>query len=178
MREREELPERIGALFRYGRIASVDLGAGRMTVSIGDIETQPVRWFTGGSGSVRVWTRPKQGEQVMLICPDGDIAGAIALRGIDCTAFPPVGDPNRDLVEFADGATLSYDDDAHALAIDLPTGATVSIKASGGVTIDSDVHITGKVTVDDDVLAGTVSLKHHRHLQVASGQAVSGEPKP
>jgi phage baseplate assembly protein V len=177
MRDNHDIPDRIGNMLRYGRIASVDLSAGRITVAVGEIETQPIRWATGGSGGTRVWSRPKIGEQVVLLCPDGDITGAFAMRGLDCDAFPPLGDPDRELVEFEDGATIGYDPDAHALAVVLPAGAIVSIVAPGGVTIDTDVRITGDLIVDKDVKAAGVSLRHHQHLQVQPGQGVSGEPK-
>ena len=174
----DDLAGRVGELLRYGRVESVDLASGRMTVAIGDITTQPVRWFTGGSGGTKVWSRAKVGEQVVLICPEGDIAGAIALRGVDCTAFPAVGDTDRELVRFEDGAALSYDPAAHDLEVVLPAGATVKIVAPGGVRVESDVRITGDLTVDGDVKAGTVSLRQHVHQDVATGTALSGVPRP
>ena len=174
----DDLPDRLGDLARYGSIASVDLAAGRVTVAIGDVETQPIRWATGGSGGTRIWTRPKVGEQVMVLSPEGDIAGAIALRGLDCDAFPPIGDPDRELVQFEDGAVLAYNPDTHMLEAVLPAGATVAITAPGGVTLQADVRISGDLTVDGDVKAGTVSLRHHAHQKVQAGTALSGEPLP
>ncbi len=179
----DDLPAGLGEL-TYGRIASVDLAAKRVTVALGEIETQPVRFFTGGSGGTRLSFRPKVGEQVMLLAPGGDIAGAVALRGLDCTAFPPIGDDARELVEFEDGAVIAYDPAAHKLEAVLPAGATVSIIAPGGVTLDADVRITGDLRVDrgitagDDVKAGSVSLRDHRHLAVQPGGGVSGKPQP
>lgn len=178
----DDLPAGLGEL-TYGRIASVDLVKGRVTIAIGDVETQPVRWFTGGSSGTRTWSRPKVGEQVMLIAPSGDIAGAVALRGLDCNAFPPIGDAARELIQFEDGAIVAYDPAAHKLEVVLPAGATVSIVAPGGVTLDCDVRITGdllvegKADVADDVKAGTVSLQHHKHLGVQPGQGTSLEPQ-
>lgn len=179
----DQLPANLGEL-TYGRIASVDLSAGRVTVAMGDVETQPIRWFTGGSGGTRVWSRPKVGEQVMVIAPGGDIAGAVTLRGLDCNAFPLIGDDARELIAFEDGAILAYDPDAHKLEVVLPAGATVSIVAPGGVTLDCDVRITGDLLVDgkadvsDDVKAGTVSLQHHKHPGVQPGSGTSLEPQP
>lgn len=177
----DDLPAGLGEL-TYGRIASVDLAAGRIVVDLGDVRTQPVRWFTGGSGGTRTWSRPDVGEQVMLLAPGGDIAGAVALRGLDCNAFPPIGDTARELLRFADGAVLAYDPAAHKLEAVLPAGATVSIIAPGGVTLDCDVRITGDLSVDGDVQAGgdvkadTVSLKTHKHLGVQPGGGLSGVP--
>ena len=172
----DDHPAGLGEL-TYGRIASVDLAAGRLTVALGEMETHAVRWFTGGSGDTRVWSRPRVGEQVLLLAPGGDIAGAVALRGLDCDAFPPIGDDARELIRFADGAVIAYDPDAHKLEAVLPAGATVSIVAPGGVTIDADVRITGDLIVDKDVVAGTVSLRDHLHQGVQAGGSVSGKPQ-
>ncbi len=178
----DDLPAGIGDL-TYGRIASVDLKAGRIIVDLGDVQTQPVRWFTGGSGKTRVWSRPQIGEQVILLAPGGDIAGAVALRGLDCDAFPPIADEAREIVDFGDGAILSYDPNAHILAVVLPAGATVSIVAPGGITLDCDVRVTGDMVVDGkveaggDVKSGAVSLLKHKHLGVQPGGGVSQGPQ-
>lgn len=178
----DDLPAGLGEL-TYGRIASVDLKAGRIVVDAGDVQTQPIRFFTGGSGGTRTWSRPKQGEQVMLIAPGGDIAGAVALRGLDCDAFPPIGDETSDLIEFEDGAVLSYDPAAHKLSANLPAGATVSIVAPGGITFDADVTITRNLRVDGaieatgDIKAGSVSLKQHKHVGVQPGSGLTQGPQ-
>lgn len=182
MRE-DDLPGRVGELIRHGSIASVDLSAGLITVALGDIETQPLRFFTGGAGGTRVWSRPKVGEQVTLFAPDGDLAGAIAMRGNTCDAFPPIGDADRELVQFEDGAVIAYDPAAHKLEAVLPGGASVSIIAPGGVRIESDVrivgdlHVEGTVTADTDVLGAGKSLKGHKHTGVQPGGGVSGAPE-
>lgn len=175
MRE-DDLPGLVGELIRYGRIASVDLPAGRITVEVGEVETAPSRWFTGGAGGTKVWSRPKVGEQVALLCPDGDIEGAIALRGVHCDAFPHIGDEDREVVQFEDGATLAYDPAAHALEIVLPGGATAKVVAPGGVTIEADVRIKGDLDVEGDVKAGEISLSHHTHSGVQAGGAQTGAP--
>ncbi|TGV31253.1 phage baseplate assembly protein V, partial [Mesorhizobium sp. M8A.F.Ca.ET.142.01.1.1] len=117
-------------------------------------------------GNVRVWCPPSIGEQVQLLCVDGDLANAVAVPGMFSDAFPaPSSNPNLLLIQFTDGATLGYDSDAHALAANLPTGGTVSIVADGGVsiagpvTIQGDVTVTGKAEVSEDVIGGGVSLK-------------------
>lgn len=56
-----------------------------------------------------------------------------------------------------------------------------SIEITGNVTIDKDVtingklHVKGQITSDDDVLAGSISLKSHTHT---SGQAGSPTSSP
>lgn len=66
------------------------------------------------------------------------------------------------------------------VAGDLPvTGALKlagSIEALSGSTYAGDIHTTGTITSDVDVLAGGISGKHHRHTQ--SGGGNTGEPIP
>ncbi|MES2339586.1 MAG: phage baseplate assembly protein V [Pseudomonadota bacterium] len=183
MRDDDDIPGQLGELIRHGRIASVDLAAGRITVALGDLESGPIRFFTGGAGGTRVWSRPKIGEQVTLFAPEGDIAGAIAMRGMTCDAFPHLGDPDRELVQFEDGAVLAYNPTTHALEAVLPGGATVSIIAPGGVTIQADVKIVGDVevqgrlTATGDVKAGSISLQGHKHPGVQAGPAKTAKPE-
>jgi phage baseplate assembly protein V len=184
----DDLPAGLGEL-TYGRVASVDLKTGRMIVDIGEIQTQPIRWFTGGSGGTRTWSRPKVGEQVILLAPEGDVAGAVALRGLDCAAFPPIGDEAREIIQFEDGARISYDPESHTLEAVLPADGKALIEAPGGIRLVGPVKIEGKVEVEgdmdlkgtmtatDDVVANGKSLKNHRHTNVQAGAAISGPPQ-
>ncbi|WP_312488133.1 phage baseplate assembly protein V [Sphingomonas sp.] len=172
----------IGQMAGFGKIETVDLEAGLVTIRQGDVLTAPIRWIMGGGGNTKVWNRPKIGEQVLLIAPEGDIAGAIALRGVHSTAFPPIGDPDREVIQFEDGAIVAYHPDTHALALTLPAGGTITIDAQGGltikgpVTIEGPLDIKGTVTASDDVVAAGKSLKSHLHDKVQPGSGVSGKP--
>ena len=183
MRDDDDLPGQLGKLMRYGTVASVDHAAARVTVRMGDITTQPIRWLHGPHGETRLWSPPSVGEQVIVLAPEGDPEGAIALRGVSFQSFPPVGDSARELIRFKDGAVLAYDPDSHELEAVLPDGATVSIVAPGGVTIDADVRVTGDLQVDGrihadgDIVADAISLKSHRHGGVQGGAAKTGAPE-
>jgi hypothetical protein len=78
----DDLPGRLGEMIRYGRVTAVDLAAARVMVELGDLSTTPIRWITPAAGDTRIWSPPTIGEQVIVMAPDGDIAGAIAVRGI------------------------------------------------------------------------------------------------
>lgn len=185
----EDIPADWSTLVRLGTIATVDLAAARCTVRYGDPDdddddgeaggaaTPPIRWLAMRAGATRVWSPPTVGEQVLLLTPDGQIEAAVALTGIVQDAFPPAGSDETEVLEFADGARLSYDPLAHALAVTLPAGATAAIEAPGGVTIRGDVTIEGTVTVSEDVTAGGISLKNHTHGGVQAGGANTGAPQ-
>ncbi|QQN73161.1 phage baseplate assembly protein V [Croceicoccus sp. YJ47] len=173
----DEEPIDTAALLRVGTIAAVDVGTGLVEVAIGDIRTAPIPFSTGRQGKTRIWSPPSIGEQVLLLCPGGDIAQGIALGAIAQNAFPLAGATLRELIAFDDGAQLSYDPQAHILAFELPAGAAFRIVAKGGVAIDGDVEIAGKLTATGDVVADTISLTDHRHKDVQAGAALSGKPQ-
>lgn len=177
MRTPEDTPTDADQLIRFGTIASVDLGAARCVVELDDDAlTGPIRWIEMRMGKTRTWSPPSVGEQVVLLCPAGEIGAAVALRGLVSNAFVALGDSLTEIIEFLDGCALSYDPEAHALAFVLPGGATFRVVASGGTTLDGPLHCTGDISSDGDVKAGAISLTNHKHSGVAAGAAVSGVP--
>lgn len=177
------------SLIRLGVISSVDLGAARCTVRCGDpdgeeMETPPIRWIMPRCGDTRVWSPPTVDEQVVLLCPDGEIGAAVALTGIIRNSFPPLGSTLEERIDFADGAQLRYNPEAHHLEALLPDGATATITAPGGltinaeagVTINGDVRLNGTLTASEDVVAAGISLKSHKHGGVQPGGGQTSTP--
>lgn len=176
-------------IIRFGTIETVDLGGARCTVRAGDIVSGPVRWLEVRAGATRTWSPPSVGEQVLLLCPEGELAAGVALRGVASDANPPPGSTSAELIRFADGTVLAYDPEAHTLAATLCAGGTVAIVADGGVTITGPVSITGNLSIDGDtactgtiaaetdVVAAGISGKSHIHGQVKAGSDVSGKPQ-
>ena len=177
MRTPEDTETDADGLIRLGKVASVDLAAARCTVSFDDeAESPPLRWIEGAAGATRTWSPPSVGEQVVLLCPAGEIAAAVVLRGLFSTAHPAPGNTARRLIEFADGAVIAYDPESHELEAILPGGATLALVADGGIAITGDIILTGKLTASDDVIAAGKSLKGHVHSGVQAGASNTGAP--
>lgn len=187
----DEEPVDPRVILREGTILAIDLAAGTVEVETGEVRTAPIRFSTGRAGDTRIWSPPSVGEQVLLICPEGDLERAICIGAIPQESFPPAGDSLTELIVFADGAQLSYDPEAHHLELALPDNATLAIRSTGGmsidvgsaelaisgsVTIDGDLEITGAIRAEGDVTGAGVSLENHLHTEVASGQSLSGPP--
>lgn len=187
-----------GNAIRFGTIAEVDAGAARCRVQSGDVLSDWVPWFVPRAGETIEWSAPSVGEQCMLLSPEGDTTGAVALRGIYSSQFPaPSGEASSHLVRYPDGAEVEYDSGAHALYARLPDGGTAEITADGGVTINADggttingpltvngntqingdAGINGTATADVDAVGGGVSLKSHIHTGVTTGGGTSGPPQ-
>lgn len=189
-RPEEDVPPDLSALLRIGRVASVDLAARTCTVMLGDpddeegeVESPPIDWATTRNGAIRVWLPVSEGEQVLVFCPDGELAAATVLMSLPSDDNPAAGDSARAVLDFADGAVFAYDPEAQHADVVLPAGATLTINADGGITItgpvtfNDDVQVNGTLTASEDVLGGGKSLKHHRHTGVQAGGGVSGEPQ-
>jgi len=165
----EDIPADLSTLIRLGTIVSVTFDPPRCVVRYGDpdtdedCETPPIRWVAGRAGKTRNWSPASEDEEVVLLCPDGQIGNAIAILGLNNDNAPPPGNTLAEVVEYQDGARIGYDPVGHALTAILPAGATAAIDAPGGLTIRGDVTIEGKLTASDDVIGGGKSLKGHSH---------------
>ncbi len=182
-------PQQINNLLREGVVTEVDQTRARCRVRTGEVHTDFIPWLASAAGALITWAPPSVGEQLLVLCGDGDIANAVALRGIYSEAFQaPSDSADVTLLRFADGAVITYDSAAHALVAVLPAGGTVAITADGGVsingpvtingetTITGNVSVTGTAKVSDDVIGGGISLKNHATTGVQPGSGKSGPP--
>ncbi len=173
----------IGNLMRLGTIESLDLAQATGRVRVGDLLTDDLPLVAPRAGAVRIWSPPSVGEQVLLLCPEGDVQAGVILGGIFCDAHPAPASDTRFLIDFDDGTRITYDRQAHRLTVALGGNGTAEITAPGGLTLNADVQLngklnaTGKITSDDDVVGGGKSLKSHKHLQVQPGSGISGVPQ-
>jgi phage baseplate assembly protein V len=190
MDARQNLAQTTSDILRFGRVDTVDAEAGTCTVETGDLTTPSLPWVSWRAGDVRSWSAPSEGEQCLLICPEGDTESGVVLLGLYCAAHPqPEQDPKVHSLTFSDGARLAYNVASHALTATLPRGGTVSLVADGGIKITGDVEITGNIrasgnvaadgdiSAKGDVSAAGVSLKNHPHTGVKSGTDLSGKPQ-
>lgn len=171
-------------LIRLGKVVELDEKNARIRVETAGQETGWVPWATGRAGATNHWSAPREGEQVMLLSPYGDMAQAVALLGVYSDAHPaPADSKDVERTVYPDGSTVSYDSEKHELRVTagsakvFVTCTDATVKASGKVELDTpEVHVTGDVKVDGDVVAGSVSLRQHEHTGVMSGPDLTGPP--
>lgn len=181
------LERSISNLIRLGVIAEVNGPMCR--VASGELLTTLVPWISPTAGDHIGWIPASVGEQVVLLCPEGDLANAIALRGLYSEQYPsPENSPAHCVRLFPDGARVAYNSDSHALTATLPEGGTVALTADGGLTINGPltingdtsinggVSIIGKAEATEDMVGGGISLKQHMHGAVQPGSGNSGPP--
>lgn len=181
----DDIPAALGDSFRKGTIQSVD--GNRAVVKCGEIVSPLLPWFTL-AGGFSLFVAPTVGQQVGVLCPEGDIEGGVILNGLYSDAFPAPGSGLKIVLKMPDGTTLRYNADTHTLTMALTAGGKVVATADGGFTFTGksnfvgDMDVTGKVNVSDtvtattDVVGGGKSLKGHKHTGVTTGSGQTGAP--
>lgn len=153
-----EILRRLENLIRFGHVYAVN--GNRVRVASGGIETNWIRWITLAAGEDRDWHAPSVEEQVVLLCPGGDPANAVALRGLYSDANPaPSSNPVERLFRFRDGTTISYNTDTHRLLADVMGDAGISTTGDLAALVAgrADIEVTGALVATAASLEATAS---------------------
>src|ERR1700749_1277017 len=109
---------RLHNLIRVGTIAAVDHARAQCRVKTGELLTDWLCWVSLAAGAVRTWQPPSLGEQVLLLCPGGELSAGVALCGLYSASYPaPSNEANHYLTQYADGTVIAYDAAHHYLSI-------------------------------------------------------------
>lgn len=182
----------LGNLAREGVVESVDLDAGKVVVSFGEEQTPPIDWLMN-VGDTTIWIAPTVGQQVTVICPEGDIERAFMVGGLASSEMAPLFLGVSVGIRFKDGATITYDPETKRLELMLTGEAALTapegVKLIANVAVEGDMTVTGSIkaegdiasaqtiTAETDVVGAGKSLKGHKHLGVQAGSGVSGAPQ-
>ncbi|WP_137681167.1 phage baseplate assembly protein V [Aurantiacibacter suaedae] len=174
--EESDIHGRIGDLIRLGTINSVDLAAATAVFRAGDLTSPPLPWLEW-AGAFRSWSPPSAGEQVLLLCPEADIAAGVIVRGLYSSAAPAPASDASHQIHGAAGLVITLTEDG--LTITAPGDVTIegNVAITGHVSIEGDASVTGTMTAETDVVGASVSLKDHKHGGVAAGSALTGKPQ-
>ena len=156
-----DLERRMSGLIRKGSISSVDPATGEATMTLGPDHEGPPSPYAQHGGPVKIHMPPGAGQQVMALCPDGDLRNAVILPmsfGGGNASPGSTGDAN--VLTFG-GVTMSLWGEAVVIAIG---GATITVNGQG-------ITVAG-----GDVVADGVSLKTHTHTDTAGTGAGTTSP--
>jgi phage baseplate assembly protein V len=158
-------------LIRKGVVLDVNCASCPPTcrVAVGDatdaqdagLQTNWIPWMTLAAGTTREWLPPTKGEQVLLLCPMGDPAQGVALRGLFSDIIDtPSRDPAVHTRVYPDGAQLTYDHASHTLSATLPDSACVQIVSPACVTVRTDeaAIVANRITLDAEQTTCTGAL--------------------
>lgn len=186
---------RIESIIRFGLIAEVDYAQAKARVKCGEILTDFLPFITLRSGTTKTWSPPTQGEQCVILAASGELTTACIITGL-YTQNSPSHSADEHVIEFADGAKITYNQSSGALVV---TGIkTVSITATNQIDIDCPtINIKGDVNIDGslsttgtsttkgnistqgsviasgDIKGGSISLQNHVHVEQGDGQRTS-----
>jgi phage baseplate assembly protein V len=174
-----ELARRVANMVMIGTVAEADYDAARVKIRMGDIVTAWLPWTTGRAGGDRTWHAPEVGEQMLLVSPSGNPAQAVILGSIFQDAHPAPGNlATRHVTEYADGAVIEYDREAHHLKAILPGGATTELISDGGIEFTGNLKVNGNIEATGHVkdavrtmAADRTIYNGHVHGGVASGSS-------
>lgn len=158
-----EVERRLAGMIRHGRVHSVDAAAGMIRLRIGGTDSKPFLSppvpYAQIAGALKAHTPPSVGQQMTLICPDGNVRMGVALP-----------------MTWSDANTSPS------------SSGEENVVTFGGVRIelrDDELVISGpKVRIDADIETNGSTLKHngkeigstHRHGGVIPGGGQSDVP--
>ncbi|MFT8662626.1 phage baseplate assembly protein V [Zymomonas mobilis] len=156
---------KLSSLILYGTVEKIEDDTAQVRIS-DNVLSPPLPW-AALAGNLKTWAAPSIGEQVAILCPDGDInTGYITARLYSDKNASPSIDPNEYIIAFPDGTLLKYNADKHILTgechgetqFKFPQGLTIE----GNISIKGDIKTSGKIEATD-VTASGISLKTHKH---------------
>ncbi|WP_018694440.1 phage baseplate assembly protein V [Algicola sagamiensis] len=178
-----ELERQLSNLILIGSISNVDEQNALVQVVSGELETGWLPWLTRRAGNDIEYWSPEVGEQVVLLCPDGDPELGVVLPALYQNQFPALDKcTSVHRVQYQNGAVIEYDREANQLKATLPSGGKIQLVSDGGIEITGDTKINGRLHVTDnikgeqDIIDKTRSMdadrkiyNKHKHPGVQSG---------
>ncbi|AEX53121.1 baseplate assembly protein V [Rahnella aquatilis CIP 78.65 = ATCC 33071] len=157
-----ELYRLICNLVRIGTVAEVDLTAEPPVarVSTGENTTDWIRWAAMRAGTAVTWWAPTAGEQVLLFAPCGDLENAVIMGSLYSDSVkPPDSGAASDVIQFPDGAKVSYDPETGALVVTGVKSASVEALESIAATAPKiTCTATTSITLDTPEVICTKKL--------------------
>ncbi|REE92640.1 phage baseplate assembly protein V [Cupriavidus plantarum] len=143
-----EISRLLENLLRLGKIAEVQHASPpRVRVQTGGLTSDWLPWIEQRAGGTRTWSPPTVGEQVLMLCPSGELRNGIVLCGIPSDDIDvPSNSATETVTQYADGAVARYDHAASAMFV---TGIkSLVVEAGTSVLVKSpDIKLDGNVTV-------------------------------
>lgn len=155
-------------LIRIGTVTEVDPVKYLARVACGENETDWIRWRAERAGDSVTWFPPAEGEQVIIICPNGEMTTAAIIGSLYSDNAPPPSQAAKNITfSLPDGAVFSYDAENSALSISGVKTITIecetgTVKAADSLTLD-----TPNVICTQQLTAAT--------LQITEGGGMKGD---
>jgi phage baseplate assembly protein V len=163
--ELSELNRKLANVILIGAISEVNHADKLLRVQIGDNTTAWINNPCSIGKNFIAWRPLRVGAQVILACPSGEMSQSVIIGMLYSDDLPsPSSDENLDLMEFTDGAKISYNVETHALGAVLPSGATTQLVSDGGIAFTGDLTVIGNIHATAEVSDSARSMSGDRAI--------------
>lgn len=176
MPHRAVLGDHDNQLANAGRLGVIsEVQGDRARVKIGALETDLLPFMLRRAADDYDWWQPALGEQVVVLMLWGDPSQGVILGAVAQDTYPAPAAGATWAKRFRDGTVLSYAPDSHALTVAAGQSpvtvvcSSIAVKAQSATLDVPELHCTGSVKADGDVVAGGISLQGHVHPVQAVG---------
>ena len=137
-----ELFRRVSNIIRIGKVISVDYSKAKAKVKIGNLTTDFMPWLTP---STSAWIPLKNGEQVLVLSPNGDLRMGMILPALyQSSKTPPAHDSNK-------------------ITFNVDVNHKGNVTTTGNISTSGNITTTGKVTATGEVEGKGKKLSTHKH---------------
>lgn len=134
-----DVTRRLANAVRIGTIAALDEARALVRVQSGEFLTDWLPWLAMRAGATRTWSAPRPGEQVVLLCPSGDMAQGVVLPAIFQEAHPaPANSMDVEHTIYPDGSTVDYNSKTNTLTVTVASAGNVIINCKQAIVNASD----------------------------------------
>ncbi|PCJ33016.1 MAG: hypothetical protein COA90_00900 [Gammaproteobacteria bacterium] len=176
MKQLALIQQQLAQLIEVGNIVSVNEATGTYIVDIDGASTTELVATAPRAGSNKSGDLYEPGEQVLIVCPCGDLRQGIIIGAINSKLNPnPTNSKDVKNYKFEDGSVVSYDKQDHVLNVQAVGAVKVSAQtinlAADNITIaaSSTLNLTAdtlSIEADNgDMNIDGVSFINHPHLQ-------------
>ena len=165
-----DIKRRAANKHREGVVTEVDGDSGLAKVKLSEghngkpFETDWIPWTELSAGAIKTSFSPSVGEQVSVRSESGDLTDA----QIDFSAPSNANPRPHDGAE----AVFTYGDTRFEIGSDVNASAEADVNLTGTIiTLTGDVKVTGTIECNGVNIGDT-----HKHTDVTTGSAESGEP--
>ncbi len=159
-----ELYRLLNNLIQFAKVDSIK-GDRVICITADGLKTKPLPLGTRRAGDDRTSWLPSPGEQVLIFSPGGITEQAVVGPSLWSDNAPaPSTNPDHPLMQFSDGAKISYHKGSHTLSALLPDGAKVNIVASGGLTFTGDLTVNGNINATGNISDSKRSMSADRDI--------------
>ncbi|THD52610.1 phage baseplate assembly protein V [Enterobacteriaceae bacterium ML5] len=155
-------------LIRIGTITEVDPVKYLARVACGENETDWIRWRAERAGDSVTWFPPSVGEQVIIICPNGEMTTAAIMGSLYSDSAPPPSQAAKNITfSLPDGAIFSYDAESSVLSVSGVKTLNIECETGTVTAAESFTFDAPNVICTQQLTAAT--------LQVSEGGGMKGD---